>query len=119
MPTQIARVLLSSGEAGVALVENGRVAAGLPGSGSLAELWRLPGAELRRRLDAAGSAQAEAYQIVAPIDGQTEVWAAGVTYKRSEEARVEESATPDIYSRVYRAESPELSFKATARSIAG
>jgi 2-dehydro-3-deoxy-D-arabinonate dehydratase len=42
-----------------------------------------------------------------------------VTYKRSEEARVEESATPDIYSRVYRAERPELFFKATARRVAG
>jgi 2-dehydro-3-deoxy-D-arabinonate dehydratase len=58
-------------------------------------------------------------RILAPIDGQTEVWAAGVTYKRSEEARVEESATPDIYSRVYRAERPELFFKANARRVAG
>jgi 2-dehydro-3-deoxy-D-arabinonate dehydratase len=58
-------------------------------------------------------------RVLAPIDGQTEVWAAGVTYKRSEEARVEESATPDIYSRVYRAERPELFFKANARRVAG
>jgi 2-dehydro-3-deoxy-D-arabinonate dehydratase len=57
--------------------------------------------------------------ILAPIDGQTEVWAAGVTYKRSEEARVEESATPDIYTHVYRAERPELFFKATPRRVAG
>ena len=58
-------------------------------------------------------------RILAPIDGQTEVWAAGVTYKRSEEARVEESTTPDIYSRVYRAERPEIFFKANARRVAG
>jgi 2-dehydro-3-deoxy-D-arabinonate dehydratase len=57
--------------------------------------------------------------MLAPIDGQTEVWAAGVTYKRSEEARIEESATPDIYSHVYRAERPELFFKATPRRVAG
>jgi 2-dehydro-3-deoxy-D-arabinonate dehydratase len=57
--------------------------------------------------------------MFAPIDGNTEVWAAGVTYRRSEEARIEESATPDIYSRVYRAERPELFFKATARRVAG
>jgi 2-dehydro-3-deoxy-D-arabinonate dehydratase len=56
---------------------------------------------------------------LAPIDGETEVWAAGVTYKRSEEARVEESATPDIYTRVYRAERPELFFKANPRRVAG
>jgi 2-dehydro-3-deoxy-D-arabinonate dehydratase len=57
--------------------------------------------------------------MLAPIDGQTEVWAAGVTRKRSEEARDEESATPDIYTRVYGAERTELFFKATARRVAG
>src|SRR5207253_5740305 len=58
-------------------------------------------------------------RLLAPIDGATEVWAAGVTYQRSEEARVEESGTPDIYSRVYTAERPELFFKATPRRVAG
>lgn len=57
--------------------------------------------------------------LLAPIDGDIEVWAAGVTYKRSEEARVEESGTPDIYTRVYSAERPELFFKATPRRVAG
>jgi 2-dehydro-3-deoxy-D-arabinonate dehydratase len=42
-----------------------------------------------------------------------------VTYRRSEEARVEESGTPDIYTRVYSAERPELFFKANARRVAG
>src|SRR5213592_3727167 len=56
--------------------------------------------------------------LLAPIDGDIEVWAAGVTYKRSEEARVEESETPDIYTRVYSAERPELFFKATPRRVA-
>ena len=53
------------------------------------------------------------------IDGETEVWAAGVTYKRSEEARKEESGTPDIYARVYTAKRPELFFKANRRRVAG
>jgi 2-dehydro-3-deoxy-D-arabinonate dehydratase len=57
--------------------------------------------------------------ILAPIDGETEVWAAGVTYKRSEQARMEESGTPDIYARVYAAKRPELFFKATPRRVAG
>jgi 2-dehydro-3-deoxy-D-arabinonate dehydratase len=57
--------------------------------------------------------------ILAPIDGETEVWAAGVTYKRSQEARVEESSTPDIYTRVYEARRPEIFFKATQRRVAG
>ena len=48
----------------------------------------------------------------APIDSQ-EVWASGVTYRRSEEARMEESvSSADAYARVYRAERPELFFKA-------
>ena len=59
------------------------------------------------------------FALLPPIDRGTEVWAAGVTYQRSEQARVEESATPDIYTRVYRAERPELFFTATARRVAG
>jgi 2-dehydro-3-deoxy-D-arabinonate dehydratase len=55
--------------------------------------------------------------LLAPIDGDSEVWAAGVTYKRSEEARMEESDTPDIYTQVYAAERPELFFKANPRRV--
>ena len=57
--------------------------------------------------------------VLAPIDSQ-EVWAAGVTYEVSREARMEESeAAADVYERVYDAERPELFFKATARRVAG
>jgi 2-dehydro-3-deoxy-D-arabinonate dehydratase len=50
---------------------------------------------------------------VVPVDGQ-EVWAAGVTFWRSREARMEEAAAaePDVYDRVYEAERPELFPKA-------
>src|SRR5687767_6214206 len=49
----------------------------------------------------------------APID-QQEVWAAGVTYVRSKQARMDESpASASVYDRVYSAERPELFFKAT------
>lgn len=48
---------------------------------------------------------------LAPVESQ-EVWAAGVTYFRSREARMEEAATKDIYALVYEAERPELFFKA-------
>ena len=41
------------------------------------------------------------------------MWAAGVTYLRSRDAREAESQTGDIYTRVYVAERPELFFKAT------
>lgn len=49
-----------------------------------------------------------------PVDGAMEVWAAGVTYKRSRDARIEESSTGDVYDRVYAAPRPELFHKATA-----
>ena len=59
--------------------------------------------------------------LLAPIDGQ-EVWAAGVTYYRSREARIQESKVSgggDFYDRVYDAERPELFFKATAQRVVG
>lgn len=48
-----------------------------------------------------------------------EVWAAGVTYKSSEMERRRESATPDVYAKVYTAERPELFFKATSDRCVG
>jgi 2-dehydro-3-deoxy-D-arabinonate dehydratase len=53
-------------------------------------------------------------RLLPPVDGLTEVWASGVTYERSMDARVEESQTQDIYSRVYAADRPELFFKSVA-----
>lgn len=57
----------------------------------------------------------------APISRQ-EVWASGVTYLRSREARMEESKDAgggDFYARVYEAERPELFFKAPAHRTVG
>ena len=59
-------------------------------------------------------------KILAPISRQ-EVWAAGVTYLRSRDARMEESKDAggaDFYSKVYNAERPELFFKALPHSVA-
>jgi 2-dehydro-3-deoxy-D-arabinonate dehydratase len=56
---------------------------------------------------------------LAPVDEQ-EVWAAGVTYERSRQARQEEAMDGgDVYARVYRAERPELFFKAQGRNVIG
>ncbi len=58
--------------------------------------------------------------ILAPI-GSQEVWAAGVTYYRSRDARMAESKDAgggDFYDRVYVAERPELFFKATPSRVA-
>jgi 2-dehydro-3-deoxy-D-arabinonate dehydratase len=54
----------------------------------------------------------------APIDRQ-EVWAAGVTYMRSRDARMEESSQRDVYDRVYDADRPELFLKATPNRVSG
>src|SRR5688572_4978070 len=52
-------------------------------------------------------------QLLAPIEYQ-EVWAAGVTYKRSKTARMEESeSAATLYDKVYDSPRPELFFKAT------
>jgi 2-dehydro-3-deoxy-D-arabinonate dehydratase len=59
--------------------------------------------------------------ILPPI-GQQEVWAAGVTYLKSRDARMEESQSSgaaSLYDRVYDAERPELFFKAIASRVSG
>lgn len=57
--------------------------------------------------------------LLAPIDDQ-EVWGAGVTYRRSKEAREEESdQAATFYDQVYRADRPELFFKANAARVVG
>jgi 2-dehydro-3-deoxy-D-arabinonate dehydratase len=55
----------------------------------------------------------EPYRLLAPVD-PPEVWCAGVTYERSRNARIEESAVKDVYSLVYDAERPELFLKDAA-----
>src|ERR1700736_1315500 len=78
-----------------------------------------------QRLTSSSTALAEdpidAAQVLAPIESQ-EVWAAGVTYYRSRDARMEEaqkSGGGSFYDRVYVAERPELFFKATPHRVAG
>jgi 2-dehydro-3-deoxy-D-arabinonate dehydratase len=57
--------------------------------------------------------------LLPPIDRQ-EVWAAGVTYKRSQVARMEESESgASHYDRVYTADRPELFFKSAPQRVSG
>jgi 2-dehydro-3-deoxy-D-arabinonate dehydratase len=59
--------------------------------------------------------------LLPPI-GNQEIWAAGVTYLRSRDARMEESAASGgatFYDKVYEAERPELFFKGTAVRAVG
>lgn len=57
--------------------------------------------------------------ILAPIDANQEVWASGVTYLRSRDARRAESKDADVYERVYDADRPEIFFKATGPRAVG
>jgi 2-dehydro-3-deoxy-D-arabinonate dehydratase len=59
---------------------------------------------------------------IRPPIGAQEVWAAGVTYYRSRDARMEEAKAAgggDFYDRVYSAQRPELFFKGTASRVVG
>lgn len=90
---------------------------------SLAEALTLPLAELQVRLsgvsvDAAQSIPLGQAELLAPIDRQ-EVWASGVTYLRSRDARMEESTQRDVYDRVYDADRPEIFLKATPHRVVG
>lgn len=61
-------------------------------------------------------------QFLLPPIGRQEVWAAGVTYLRSRNARMEEAKAAgggDFYDKVYEAERPELFFKALAHRVSG
>ena len=81
--------------------------------------------DLRNRLEDAerieGTAASSLPPWLAPV-GSQEVWAAGVTYWRSREARIEESKSSgggDFYDRVYAADRPELFFKSSPQRVVG
>lgn len=57
--------------------------------------------------------------LLSPIEDGQEVWAAGVTYLRSREARMAESGTADVYDRVYEADRVEVFFKSNGWRVAG
>jgi 2-dehydro-3-deoxy-D-arabinonate dehydratase len=73
---------------------------------------------LRARLESCAE-PSTAGPLPPPLASQ-EVWAAGVTYLRSRDARMAESKTEaSVYDRVYDAERPELFFKATPHRVVG
>lgn len=83
------------------LIEDTRIAALLARRGALEEAAARDDGE---------SVPADAV-VLAPTDEQ-EVWASGVTYRRSSQARQEESSHADVYQLVYEADRPELFLKA-------
>jgi len=85
----------------------------------LRSLLEKPLAEMGRYIERSLTAEPAQGPLLAPIEDTQEVWASGVTYQRSREARHAESNTGDIYDRVYTAQRPELFFKAIGWRVMG
>ena len=76
---------------------------------------------LRSSISGDGSPSLDNPTILAPI-GSQDVWAAGVTYFRSRNARMDESkgaGGADFYDRIYEAPRPELFFKSAGHRTVG
>jgi 2-dehydro-3-deoxy-D-arabinonate dehydratase len=122
----LCKVRRTTGETAVGIVRDGRVHFLRPGraggSNTLSDFLHSDdsAALIASHLDAtAAGVQFDSVHLLPPLDNQ-EVWAAGVTYKRSREARERESAgAARFYDLVYNAERPELFFKATPRRVVG
>ena len=91
----------------------------LPESVTLGLLLELPQTDLRGVLAALPRGDDAQDPLLAPLEPTQEVWASGVTYLRSRDARKEESVTADVYDKVYQAERPEVFFKALGWRVAG
>ena len=86
---------------------------------ALSGLLAMPLDEARAVVEAAqDGAPAADGPLLPPVDRQ-EVWAAGVTYLRSRDGRMEESGNASIYDLVYDADRPEVFFKATPERVVG
>jgi 2-dehydro-3-deoxy-D-arabinonate dehydratase len=101
-------------------VADGSGAGPLPPGTTLGSLLALPADGLDALVAATARMAPAPDSLLAPVDDDTEVWAAGVTYEVSREARMEESSTSsDLYAQVYEAERPELFFKSVGWRVAG
>ena len=95
---------------------NGRY---LPEGFTLDRILEIPASEVRGALEDLSPGEAAEDSLLAPVEPAHEVWASGVTYLRSREARELESADANAYERVYDAERPELFFKAQGWRVVG
>ena len=82
-------------------------------------LLRRPRSEMRGALAEVRTGEPAKGALLAPIEDDQEVWAAGVTYLRSREARMAESETADVYDRVYEAKRVEVFFKSNGWRVVG
>jgi 2-dehydro-3-deoxy-D-arabinonate dehydratase len=91
----------------------------LPPGLTLNTLLKLPSETMLQLLNNLAQRDLSVGATVAPIDPNQEVWAAGVTYLRSREARRVESTVADMYDRIYEATRPELFFKSVGWRVMG
>ena len=94
--------------------------AGIRDADALFEAWQRGGASyfaaLLQRHPQRKHLREEQIRFPLPV---SEIWAAGVTYERSRDARREESdGSQEIYLKVYEAERPELFYKHPGRRMA-
>lgn len=95
---------------------NGRY---LPTAFSLALLLDLPKGAVDDFLAALPAGDAASDALLPPVEHGQEVWASGVTYLRSRDARKAESDVADVYELVYSAERPEIFLKAVGWRVMG
>lgn len=91
----------------------------LPADFTLSALLAEPASALVPTLHRLRTTEPAAGPLLAPIEAMQEVWASGVTYLRSRDARKAESQVADVYQMVYTAERPELFFKANGWRVQG
>jgi len=92
----------------------------LPEHFSLALLLELPRDQMVDLLPVIATTEPADGALLSPLDSMHEVWACGVTYLRSRQAReIESESSGDVYEKVYLAERPEIFFKATGWRVAG
>ena len=118
---QLVRFRVNGGEPHIGVLD-GDVVTELAAPGSLGDLLAQPLDQIRESCGNPGGTAVPAAdaELLAPVDGRMEVWAAGVTYERSRTARMAESEqSADIYDRVYAAERPEVFFKSASWRVSG
>jgi 2-dehydro-3-deoxy-D-arabinonate dehydratase len=91
----------------------------LPAGFTLERMLEVRATDVRGFLEDLGSEGPAEDPLLPPIEPAHEVWASGVTYLQSREARESESMDADAYERVYDAERPELFFKALGWRVVG
>lgn len=91
----------------------------LPMGLTLSALLTMQGEAMMQMLEHASKAEAATGELEAPLDSHHEVWAAGVTYLRSRDARKEESAVADMYQKIYDAVRPEIFSKSMGWRVSG